>query len=272
MILDALRSELFKLGRNRWSLFWTFGLMPLFALVSGLVEQGLVHVWAGDLIPYASPLEESLGGLGFLSTSIAQLCAIVGAAILFAGEYRWETWRAILTRTERVPVLLAKMLAFAIAVSASILLCGLARLVVGMADAAMTARTTWPLVSAGEIALAHVLGFVATFLQLMATAACVMTVSVITRTMTAAIVAPLLVLVAGEISSIRYYMGGDPFGVVFPNIAGASIRQFGQGVMGEPDVLLPHLAVPGAAALAGWFALFLTIALLAFRRQDLSRE
>ncbi len=272
MILAALRSELFKLGRNRWSLFWTFGLMPLFALVSGLIEQAYSHIYAGDLIPYAAPLEESLSGLGFISTSIAQLCAIVGAAILFAGEYRWETWRAILTRTERVPLMLAKMLTFAIAVAASILLCSLARFIVGLVDAAFSGRASWPPVGAGEILLAHGLGFLATFLQLMATAAFVMTVSVATRTMTAAIVAPILLLVVGEVSSIRYYAGLDLVGVVFPNIAGAGIRQLGQSVMGEPDVLLTHLAFPGAIALAGWFVLFLGMGLAAFRRQDLARE
>lgn len=272
MILAALGSELFKLGRNRWSLFWTFGLMPLVALVSGLLEQAYGHLYAGDVIPYAAPLEESLGGLGFISTSIAQLCAIVGAAILFAGEYRWETWRAILTRTERAPLMLAKMLTFAIAIACSILLCGLAGLIVGLVDAALTGSARWPAVGAGDISLAHGLGFLATFLQLMATAALVMTVSVVTRTMTAAIVAPILVLVVGEISSIRYYAGFDVVGVVFPNIAGAGIRQLGQSVMGEPDVLLSHFALPGAIMLAIWFVLFLGIALLAFRGQDLSRE
>ena len=35
MILAALRSELFKLGRNRWSLFWAFGLPPTFAVIAG---------------------------------------------------------------------------------------------------------------------------------------------------------------------------------------------------------------------------------------------
>ena len=37
MILAALRSELFKLGRNHWSLFWAFGLMPAFTLAGGLL-------------------------------------------------------------------------------------------------------------------------------------------------------------------------------------------------------------------------------------------
>ena len=120
--------------------------------------------------------------------------------------------------------------------------------------AAFTARTTWPSAGAGEILLAHLLGFLATFLQLMATGAFVMTVSVATRTMTAAIVAPVLLLVISEISSIRYLMGGDPFGVVFPNVSGAAIRQFGQALMGEPDVLLRLARGSGLDGLSGMAA------------------
>lgn len=272
MILAALRAELFKLSRNHWSLFWAFGLMPAFTLAAGLLEQAYSHVYAGDLIPYAAPLEESLLGLGTMSTSIAQLGVIVGAAVLFAGEYRWETWRAILARNERIPVMLAKMIAFALAAGISILLCGLARFIVGLVDAALTGSALLPEVALADVLLAHVLAFLATFLQIMATGACVMLLAVITRTMTAAIVAPLILLVAGEIMSIRYYAGFDLFGVVFPNIAGAGIRQLGQAIMGDHDMLLPHLALPGAALLGIWFTLFLVAALLAFSRQDLSRE
>lgn len=272
MIFAALRSELFKLGRNHWSLFWAFGFMPAFTLAGGLLEQFYSHVYAGDLIPYAAPLEESLLGLGAMSASIAQLGVIVGAAILFAGEYRWETWRAILTRTERIPVMLAKMTAFAIAAGLSIVLCGAARFIVGLVDAGLTGSTLWPKVGAFDVLLAHLLAFLATFLQIMATGACVMLASVLTRTMTAAIVAPLILLVAGEIMSIRYYAGLDLFGVIYPNIAGAGIRQLGQAIMGDHDVLLPHLALPGGALLVGWFAVFLGAGVSAFSRQDLSRE
>lgn len=272
MILAALSSELFKLTHNRWSMISAFGLMPAFTLLAGLLEQVFGHFFAGDLIPYAAPLEESLLGLGAISPSIAQLGAIVGAAILFGGEYRWETWRAVLTRTERVPIMLAKMIAFAIAAGVSILLCGAARFAVGLVDAALTGGAVWPKAGGLAIILAHLLGFAATFLQVMATGACVMLVSVMTRTMTAAIVAPVILLVTGEILSIRYYAGSDLLGVIFPNIAGAGVRQLGQALLGDHDVLLPHLALPGAALLLVWFALFFGLALAAFVRQDLSRE
>lgn len=273
MIADALHAELYKLSRNRWSKFWAFGFMPAFALASGLIEQAYYHFSMGDIIPYAAPLWDSFSGFGTLSASIFQLCGIAGAAIIFGGEYRWETWRASLTPNDRMPLMLAKLLTFAIAISACLVLCSLARLISGLVDAGLTrAGTTWPSVGAGEIALAHLLAFAATFMQMMVTASFVMLVAVITRAMTAGIVATLLVLFACEIASIRGNAGGDPVWVLFPNIAGEGIRQAGRTVMGDSDTILAGFALPGAAALVMWFVLLTAAALALFMRQDLSKE
>ncbi len=272
MILEALRAELYKLSRNRWSTFWAYGFMPLFALGIGILEQIIFHVYMGDIIPFASPLHDSLGGLATFSVSFFQLCGIAGAAIIFGGEYRWETWRAALTRVDRVPIMTAKMLAFAIAIAVSLILCGVARLIVGFIDMGLTGSATWPPVDAGSIVLAHLIGFAASFLQVMVTAAFVMLVCVVSRAMTAGIVATLLVLVGCEIASIRGNMGDDPNYLAFPNISGEAVRQSANIVMGGQDGLLAHFALPGAAVLVLWFILLFGAALALFTRQDLSKE
>ncbi len=272
MIAAALQAELYKLSRNRGSTFWAFGFMPVFALGSGLIEQLFVHVYMGDIIPYASPLQDSLSGLASFSVSIFQICGIAGAAIIFGGEYRWETWRASLTRVDRVPAMIAKMIAFALAISASLVLCSIARLIVGFIDMGFTGSAVWPEVGASEIMLAHLVAFTASFLQIMVTAAFVMLVCVITRAMTAGIVATVLVLVACEIASIRGNAGGDPIWLLFPNIAGDAIRQAGQVIMMRREGLLGGYAPMAAPTLLIEF-LFLTAASTAlFVRQDLSKE
>jgi hypothetical protein len=48
MIGQAFRAELFKLWRNRWSLFWAFGFMPVFGLVAGLIEETSVRAYVGE--------------------------------------------------------------------------------------------------------------------------------------------------------------------------------------------------------------------------------
>jgi len=272
MIAEALQAELYKLSRNRASTFWAFGFMPLFALGAGLLEQGFVHFYIGDIIPYASPLQDSLSGLASFSVSIFQICGIAGAAIIFGGEYRWETWRASLTRVDRIPAMIAKMIAFALAISASMILCSLARLIVGFIDMALTGNAVWPEVGAGEILLAHLVAFAASFLQIMVTAAFVMLVCIITRAMTAGIVATVLVLVACEIASIRGIAGGDAIYLLFPNIAGDAIRQAGQVIMMQREGLLAGFAPMAAPALLVEFLMLAGAAIVLFVGQDLSKE
>ena len=115
--------------------------MPVFGLVSGLIEETAVRAYVGDVLPYANPIRFAYDGLGTMQSSIFQIFAIVGAAILFAGEYRWETWRAILPRNDRTAVMFAKLLVFALAIAASILACGIGRWLVGLYDAMLTGQS-----------------------------------------------------------------------------------------------------------------------------------
>jgi len=272
VILEALKAEIYKLVHNRWASFWAFGFMPALALTGGLLEQAYDRLALGGVIIYAAPLENSLEGFGLMSVSIFQICAIAGAALLFAGEYRWETWRAVLVRSDRIPLMLAKIAAFAIALMTSLLLCGLSGLTVGLIDAALSGAAIWPAVGAGQIALAHLLALGATFLQVMVAAGLVMLIAVLSRAMTASIIATLLILFACDIASVRGHAGGDPVWVMFLNIAAESIRQAGRQMMGDPDTLLAGLALPGLAGLAGVFVVLTGAALIVFTRQDLSRE
>lgn len=200
MIAQAFRAEVFKLLRNRWTFFWAFGFMPLFALLTGIAEETLARAYAGDPLPYANPVRYAYDGLSTMQASVFQLFAIVGAAILFAGEYRWETWRAILPRNDRTAVLIAKLAVFALALAACLMACSLARFAVGLYDAMLTGKADWP----SNPLPAMLTGFGAAFLQLMVTGALAMFVAVVSRSLMAAIVAPLVILVALDLLSLRF--------------------------------------------------------------------
>lgn len=269
MIRQAFGAEVFKLLRNRWSLFWAFGFMPVFGLVSGLIEETAVHAYVGDVLPYANPGRYAYDGLGTMQSSILQVFAIVGAAILFAGEYRWETWRAILPRNDRTAIMCAKLLVFALAVAASIVACGTGRWLVGLYDAMLTGRLDGPVNALPGL----LTGFGAAFLQIMVTGALVMLVAVISRSLMAAVVGPLVILVAVDLSAIRFRLEtGELWLAALPNFAGRAMRELGLDVMGEPDAIGVHLAAPGAIAMALWAALLAIAAIVVFQRQDLSRE
>lgn len=269
MIAEALNAELFKLLRNRWSLFWAFGFLPLFTLAAGMIEETAVRAYVGDVLSYANPIRYGFEGLGTMQPSILQLFAIVGAAILFAGEYRWETWRAILPRNDRAAVMMAKLLVFALVAAVCILACGLARFGVGVYDAMLTGSADWP--EAPWLGL--LVGFAVAFLQLMVTGALAMLVAVISRSLMAAIVAPVMILVALDLSSLRFRLEtGELWLAALPNFAGRAGREFGLALLGEPDAIGLHLAGPGAIAMTLWIVLFVAAAIALFRVQDLSRE
>lgn len=273
MILQAFRAELFKLIRNRWTAYWAFLFMPTMAFLVGIIDESFGHFYAGNVIPFADPVSYGIMGLGTMQASIAQLFAIVGAAILFAGEYRWETWRAILPRTERHAAIFAKMMVFALAIAISIALCGVARMFVGFYDAALTPNAVPLPYDAGNVLLAILVIFAANFLQLMATAGLVLMIGVLTRSMMAAIVAPVLILFACEIATLRIgFANPDVWTVILPNVAARSVQQYGLATLGDADAFGTHLAAPGAAALALWLVLLTAAAIYLFRRQDLSRE
>jgi ABC-2 type transport system permease protein len=269
MIGQALDAEIFKLLRNRWTLFWAFGFMPVFTLVAGVIEETSVRAYVGDMLPYANPIRYAYEGLGTMQPSIFQLFAIVGAAILFAGEYRWETWRAILPRNDRAAVMVAKLLVFALAAAISILACSLARFAVGLYDAMLTGEADWP----SSPWLALLTGFAAAFLQMMVTGAITMFIAIVSRSMMAAIVGTVMILVAFDISSLRFRLETGEFWLsALPNLAGRAIRELGLALLGEPDAIGLHLAAPGAIALILWTAVLATTAVALFRVQDLSRE
>src|SRR5262249_37382025 len=154
------------------------------------------------------------------------------------GEYRWETWRAILPRNERTTVMLAKLSAFALAGAASTLLCGLAGFLSGLYEAMLYGNVHWPPVSAGEVALALVVGFAASFLQLMTAAGVALLIAVLSRSMIAAIIGTFTVFLAAELLSVflrlRLPSARDVMALL-PNMAGDALRQMASALGGDPD-------------------------------------
>jgi len=276
MILQALRSEILKLTGNRWSLFWAFGFIPLFTLVMGVLFETFVRSSAstGPLANFSLPMNAALDGLGAFNNAFLQIFPISGAAILFAGEYRWETWRAILPRNERSAILLAKLITFALAVGAGIILSGLLGWLVSVYDMViLRAAPHWPRADAGEVVLALLIAFGGSFLQMMASASLVMLAAIVSRAMMASIIAPFMILIAAALLASRVRLPtADLSASIFPNLAGTGIDQMARAIAGDPDAVGVHLALPGAAALVIWCIVLSAAAVALFRHQDLSRE
>lgn len=110
------RAEWRKIIGNRWAtgcMIWVFPALAVLVVVFGLLavafSSSFRHNYEANLwteiviIPWFIPNNPLGRGLllGF-------------TAVLFAGEYQWNTWKAIVPRSQRVPLILVKFLAVAL--------------------------------------------------------------------------------------------------------------------------------------------------------------
>ena len=123
MLADALSSESYKFVRNRPVLFWGFLFAPLVGLVIGLGSELYFKRQLHDagFVLATDVAREALNGLVQAASPLTQLMCLIGAASLFAGEYRWETWRLITPRNSRPGLLTAKALVYAAASAVTVL-------------------------------------------------------------------------------------------------------------------------------------------------------
>lgn len=275
MIADALSAELLKLSRNRWTAFWAFAFPPIAGLVFGVLTA-LMAGSAGEGLPPlpAAPLTDVLNGLGLSGNVVANLFLIAGAASLFAGEYRWETWRAILPRTERSAILIGKMATFAIAISLSIAASGFAGVLVGFFETAISGLApNWPSIGLGATLLTLGAAFAISLAQALWIAALVAALAVTTRSLMAATIGTFVVLIAFGVLATT--ISQDDLGlaiVTMPNVASGLLRASTSAALNGAPLTGGEYVAASAIVLPLSAAFLFAFALLVFRRQDLARE
>jgi ABC-2 type transport system permease protein len=275
ILLDAFRAESFKLRRNLVIVGVAFVLSPAMIFALGFtLEMMTVGPVVGDFVLRPEPVDLAMNGLASGGNLFAEMLLIVGAAFLFAGEYRWETWRAILPRTDRAAVMSAKMLVFCVAAFSSLVASGLAGLLAGFASvAASQLRPSWPDASGSMIALGAAINLLASMLQILTMAALSAVVAVMTRSLLAAVIAPTVAHAGFELVAARINLtDADVLSVLAPSVAANTLRELAAYLLGDPDAIVTPLAAPGLMALAAWVVLLFGLAIALFRRQDLPRE
>src|SRR5690606_23346909 len=108
------------------------------------------------MVARAPLLTDAADALGAAGNPIWHVFYIAAAATLFAGEYRWETWRFIAPRAPRPALMLGKAGAFAIFAAASLVAIAAAGLTAAVFGAFLnqSAPLTHPDPGAGWLALA----------------------------------------------------------------------------------------------------------------------
>ncbi|MBU1271150.1 MAG: ABC transporter permease [Alphaproteobacteria bacterium] len=120
MLVDALKSEAYRVSRNRTAVFCSVLLTPLLFIIGGVAFH-IITKTKGDALAAKASLPAEMGNqpvnladaLGFTATyganGVLLAFMLLAAATVYAGDYRWETWRLISARNGRPWLILGKI-------------------------------------------------------------------------------------------------------------------------------------------------------------------
>lgn len=283
MFADAFRSETYRLMRNRTALFWGFLFAPLLALVGSVAQTMLVDSHS-KRITEALP-ELALGGGGplnlgqsllaetaGLANPIILIFILIAAATVFAGDYRWETWRLISARNGRSNLILGKIGVVAAGTAVALLICLAANMVGEVVKGLVFGRTLGFSLTGEQMGqVLAVAGL--SWLGAMQFLLIGLLAAVITRSLLAALFVPLVIgLGQAILVNISPMLGlpHDGWGaaLLFPGLGFDVLKALAMGL--EPEGAM--------TAIKAWTGLLLWIiapaagALAWFQRQNLSKE
>ncbi|MBN2304943.1 MAG: ABC transporter permease [Anaerolineae bacterium] len=113
---DLFRAEWLKIAGNRWvagCLVWIFPLgAVLFVIVAALILA--LSGSARDGFREDGPVlwtDQAVGVWNFPSNPVGRLVLLGFTAVVFAGEYQWQTWKSIVPRNRRAALIVVKFVA-----------------------------------------------------------------------------------------------------------------------------------------------------------------
>lgn len=274
-MISVLRAEAMRLAANRSALIWGFLAVPLIVLVFGIAVNAFVAVATPQAraVGRAPLLADAIAALGAAGNPIWHLFFIMGAGVIFAGEYRWETWRYLVPRARRADLILGKMAAFAAFAACSVMLMALAGLIVAIAGAFLSQAAPAALADPGRAWAAFAMMAGIGVLHLCAIASLTALVSVLTRSLLAALLVVFLFGFAQAVfAGVFGASASDPrFIAAMPNLAAGTARALAAHVAGDPDATGQYGAL-ALGLLVCWIVVPLGAAVAVFQRQDLSQE
>ena len=271
MLADAVAAEFYKFLRQKGGLFWGFCAVPLAVLLFNL---GL-DSWVASRSPLPVGLDlgnQVLRGVELGGNAIFQIFFIAGAVSLFAGEYRWETWRLLTPRNSRANLMLAKFTVYAVLAAFSLIALGLGGALHTLYAALLGAQMTlpgpaFPLLAAGIL--------VTSWLELLVLGLVVALIAAASRAMIGPLIAAISFAFAQSMAMLILGPSEAPLRwfAAFPGMSAWYLRAWITGGEIAPGVFAdPLRALPAPLFLLGWIGLLGAATLLRFQRQDLTRE
>ncbi|WP_029417749.1 hypothetical protein [Brevundimonas bacteroides] len=292
MLADAIRSETYRFTRNRMAVFWSILFVPVLFLAIGTAVQFFTKARMAEMAEALPPEMTAEGGpmalsgtldlgqsllaqAGDFANPIVMLFVLIGAAIIYAGDYRWETWRLTSARNTRINLVAGKVaLVFGVVLVAlaTWLVFGLIGELIKAAiferPLAFSFADERPGQFAGLIAVTVTRVMQFTMVGLLA--------AVMSRSLLAALFVPMVVAIGQfflmqALPLLAWSAGDLQAHLLIPGLSHDSLKTL---VQGGPDAAAAPdgLAWKAITGLTVWTIVPLVAALAWFSRQDLSKE
>jgi len=292
MLADAIRSETYRFTRNRMAVFWSILFVPMLFLAIGTAVQFFSKARMAEMAEALPPEMTAQGGpmamsgaldlgqsllaqAGDFANPVVMLFVLIGAAIIYAGDYRWETWRLTSARNTRINLVAGKVaLVFGVILAALVtwlafgLIGELIKGAIFERPLTFTFADERPGQFAGLIAVTVTRVMQFTMVGLLA--------AVMTRSLLATLFVPMVVAIGQfflmqALPLLAWSAGDLQAHLLIPGLSHDSLKTLIQG--GPDAAAAPEgLAWKAITGLAVWTVVPLVAALAWFSRQDLSKE
>lgn len=285
MLADAIRAEGYRLSKNRTLMFLSVLFTPLLFALGGIGFHVISKI-KGDEAAAAAGIAVSAGGeavnLGEALTMGASAGAngfilvfmLIAAATLYAGDYRWETWRLITPRDGRISLLLGKVGVLKLLALAAMVTFLIAAFIFFIAQAVVYQRPlsfSYDAAEAGQFALVWLLSWT----RIVQFAMVALLTAVVTRSLLAALFVPwALGFAQSLLGQFMPLIGWEPQmwapQLLLPGLAYDTLKA---AVVGPLEAPLTDATVwRSLVGLALWAVVPPALAIAWFKRQDLSKE
>lgn len=290
MLVDAIRSETWRLARNWTTVLWSVAFLPIIGLAMAVIGNLFLKGNAakitvnGETPPEVTQMltggpirviEEVIANVGSMAGPVVLLFMLIGAATLYSGDYRWETWRLISARNSRTNLLLGKVATMGLLALLAMVVLMASDIAQIVSKAVILERPmSWAVDSHAAGRFAGLFGL--SWLAIMQFTMVGLLVAVVTRSLLATLFVPIVVGAAQTFSpqtlALMHIAPDDWIAVLInPGTAFGYLKAAvtgGLAAQGLPD----QAVLKGAVSVALNLFLPLLAALAWFKRQDLSKE
>ena len=285
MLTDAIRAEGYRLSKNRTAVFLSVLFTPLLFALGGVgyhiisktkgeeaaVQAGLAATAGGAAVNLGDALNM---GAGAGANGFILVFMLIAAATLYAGDYRWETWRLITPRDGRVSLLLGKVGVLKLLALAAMVAFLIASFVFFIGQALVFQRPmtfSYEAAEAGQFALVWLLSWT----RIIQFAMIALLTAVMTRSLLAALFVPwALGFAQSMLGQFMPLIGWEPQmwapQMLLPGLAYDTLKSAVTGGLEAP--LTIATAWRSLIGLVLWTLVPLGLAIAWFKRQDLSKE